>query len=334
MAKGSNQKLKLLYLLKIFWERTDDEHGLTMSEIIEALGDYNVQAERKSIYADMEALRQFDIDIIGEPQGRQYTYHLGSRMFEMAELKLLVDSVQAAKFITSQKTETLIKKIEEFVSNYEARQLQRQVYVAGRIKTDNEAIYYNVDKIHNAISNNVKIQFQYFQWNEKKEQELRRDGKVYDISPWALSWDDENYYLVGYDSEADSIKHYRVDKMLKIAETENLREGREKFDQFDMAAYSKKMFGMFAGEERRVNLVFENRFANVVVDRFGKDITFFKVDDEHFQVNVNVAVSRQFLGWVMSLGRGVKITGPDEVVEMMKEEVTRLWEDYVEEVCD
>lgn len=330
MAKGANQKLKLLYLLKILWERTDDEHGMTMQEIIEALAKYDVQAERKSIYADMEALRQFDIDVIGESKGKQYVYHLGSRMFEMAELKLLVDSVQSAKFITSQKTETLIKKIGGLVSNYEARQLQRQVYVSGRIKADNEAIYYNVDKIHIAIGNNEKISFQYFQWNEKKEQQLRRDGKMYHISPWALSWDDENYYLVGYDGETDSIKHYRVDKMQKISLTGERREGRERFANFDMAVYAKKMFGMFAGKECRVNLVFENRLANVVIDRFGKDVTFFKSDEEHFQINVNVAVSRQFLGWVMSLGSGVKITGPEEAVAMMREEVTRLWEEYGE----
>lgn len=328
MAKGANQKLKLLYLLKILWERTDDEHGMTMPEIIDALAQYDVQAERKSIYADMEALRRFDIDVIGETQGRQYVYHLGSRMFEMAELKLLVDSVQAAKFITSQKTETLIKKIAGLVSDYEARQLQRQVYVSGRIKTDNEAVYYNVDRIHIAIGNNEKISFQYFQWNEKKEQQLRRDGKIYHISPWALSWDDENYYLIGYDGETDSIKHYRVDKMQKICLTGEMRQGRERFASFDMAAYANKMFGMFAGEECRVNLVFENRLANVVIDRFGRDVTFFKVDEEHFQINVNVAVSRQFLGWVISLGSGVKITGPEEVVTMMREEVKRLWEEY------
>ncbi len=328
MAKGANQKLKMLYLLKIFWEDTDEEHGVTMPQLIDKLSGYGVEAERKSIYSDMESLRQFGMDIIGEPQGKQYIYYMGSRMFEMPELKLLVDSVQAAKFITERKTNQLIQKLEGLVSRHEAGRLQRQVYVSGRIKTENESIYYNVDKIHGAISDNVQISFQYFQWNVKKEQELRREGKVYQISPWALFWDDENYYLVGYDEEAKLMKHFRVDKMLRIQLLSEHRVGKEQFETFDMAAYTRKNFGMFSGEEQRVSISFPNDLAGVVLDRFGRDVIFFKMDEEHFQVNVRVAVSRQFLGWIMSLGKGVKILGPENVVSMMQEEVSRLWDTY------
>lgn len=196
MAKLPNQKLKILYLMKVLLEKTDESHSITMPEIIAELEAYGITAERKSIYNDMECLRQYGLDIIGEQYDRTYYYRIGNRQFELAELKLLVDSVQSAKFLTAKKSNRLIKKIEGLASKYEASQLHRQVYVAERIKTMNESIYYNVDNIHNAIAKNSKITFQYFQWNVKKEMELRKNGALYEVSPWALSWNDENYYLV------------------------------------------------------------------------------------------------------------------------------------------
>jgi len=328
MAGNPNQKLKLVYLMRILLEQTDETHSVSMKEILSALEVYGIIAERKSIYSDIETLRQYGMDIIGEQSGRTYYYHVGNRQFELAELKLLVDSVQSAKFITAKKSNELIKKIEGFASKYEAKQLHRQVYVAERVKTMNERIYINVDLIHEAIGDNRKIRFQYFQWNVKKEMELRHDGAFYEVSPWALSWDDENYYLVSYDSTAAKIKHFRVDKMLNIAMIEEKREGKETFRNFDMAVYAKKMFGMYDGEEREVKLLCENRFAGVMIDRFGKNIAMLSVDDEHFTVYVKVAVSSQFLGWIFALGSGVKIIAPDEVVEMAKTEIKRLSEQY------
>lgn len=328
MAKGSNQKLKLVYLMKMLLEKTDDMHSITMPEIISSLEAYDITAERKSIYADMEALRTYGMDIIGEQKNKTYYYHVGNRQFELAELKLLVDSVQSSKFITAKKSNELIKKIEGFSSKYEAKQLQRQVFVAERIKTMNESIYYNVDKIHSAIGTNVKIKFQYYQWNVDKKMELRKKGEFYCISPWALSWDNENYYLIGFDSEVDVIKHYRVDKMLTIELTDEKREGKEHFEKFDIAVYAKKMFGMFDGEEQTVKLEFENRFAGVVIDRFGKNVSFIRTDKDHFTVNVNVAVSVQFLAWVIALGEGARIVGPESVVAKMRNEVIRLVNQY------
>ena len=193
MPKGTNQKLKLLFLMQILQERTDDNHGLTMQEIIDALQACDVTAERKSIYTDIVLLNQWGLDIVMEGVGRNTCYKMAGRHFELAELKLLVDAIQSSKFITEKKSNELIKKLENQVSKYDAKLLQRQVYVSGRIKTINESIYYNVDTIHNAITNNCKIKFQYFQWNIKKEMELKRSGEVYEISPWALTWDDENY---------------------------------------------------------------------------------------------------------------------------------------------
>lgn len=328
MSKSPNQKLKLLYLMKILLERTDETHSITMPEIIEALAAYGVSAERKSIYNDIENLRLYGLDVIGAQEDRTYHYHIGNRQFELAELKLLVDSVQAAKFITAKKSNELIKKIEGLASKYEASQLHRQVFVAGRVKTMNESIYYNVDRIHTAIAENSRITFQYFQWNVEKKMELRHDGALYEVSPWSLSWDNENYYLIAYDSAEAKVKHFRVDKMLNITFVGKRRELKQVFQSFDMAAYDRKMFGMYGGREERVRIECDNSFAGVMIDRFGKDVSMIRLNDRRFAVNVEVAVSRQFLAWIMGLGEGVSLVGPDSVVELMRQEIDRLVNQY------
>lgn len=314
--------------MKIFLERTDETHSITMPEIIAALASYNISAERKSLYNDIDSLRLYGLDVIGNQENRIYSYRIGNRHFELAELKLLVDSVQSAKFITAKKSNELIKKIEGLASKYEASQLHRQVFVAGRVKTMNESIYYNVDRIHSAITQNVKITFQYFQWNVDKEMELRHNGELYEVSPWSLSWDDENYYLIAYDSAKEIIKHFRVDKILNIKSIEKEREGKQAFKSFDMAAYARKMFGMYGGKEESVRIECDNSFAGVMIDRFGKDISMIRIDDKRFFINVEVAVSRQFLAWIMGLGEGIKLSGPDNVVEMMRAEIDRLKKQY------
>lgn len=328
MPKGTNQKFKLYRLAQIMLEKTDDDHYITMPEILSSLEAYGVTADRKSIYNDLRDLEVLGIEVEGEPIGGRYHYHVLNRPFELPELKLLVDAIQSSKFITERKTNALIKKLEQLVSQYEAVKLQRQVYVSGRIKTMNESIYYTVDAIHNAISENKKIRFQYYQWNVKKEMELRHGGAFYHISPWGLSWDDENYYLVGYDSESDTLKHYRVDKMLHIQMSDEKREGQEHFERLNMADYAKKSFGMFGGKEQKVKLLVKNELAGVMIDRFGKDIMMIPKEENYFTVNVDVHISNQFLGWVFSLGDGVKIISPDEVVEQMKQEVERLQQQY------
>lgn len=331
MPRGTNQKFKLYRLAKIMLERTDDDHYITMPEIIDALGEYDITADRKSIYSNLRDLEVLGIEVEGEKVGNRFHYHVVSRTFELPELKLLVDAIQSSKFITESKTNALIKKLEQLVSKYEAMKLQRQVFVSGRIKTMNESIYYSVDAIHHAISENKKIRFQYFQWNVKKEMELRHNGAWYHISPWGLSWDDENYYLVGYDSDGGKIKHYRVDKMLHIQMTDEKREGKECFKKLDMADYARKSFGMYGGKEQKVKLRVANDLAGVIIDRFGKNVMMIPEDEAHFTVNVDVHVSKQFLGWIISLGEGVKIISPDEVVDQMKKEIERLARQYLYE---
>lgn len=323
-----HQKLKILYLAKILLEHTDVNHDITLQEIIDKLKLYDVTAERKSLYDDLAQLDDFGIKIKKTKYDKTYHYQVINRDFELAELKLLVDSVASAKFITEEKSNELIKKIEKLASKPDAAMLQRQVYVAGRVKAMNNDILNNVDVIHHAISRNLQISFQYFQWNTKKEQELRKDGKIYEISPWGLCWNDENYYMIGYDADADKIKHYRVDKMLHMQINTRKREGRNKFNEIDMAAYSKKMFSMFDGEEQNVEMICDNSLAGVMIDRFGKDVRMLKVDDDHVRVSVKVAASSHFIHWVMALGDGARISAPKSLVEEVQKEIKRLSEQY------
>lgn len=319
MSRGTNQKFKFTYLMKIMLEKTDDEHSLTMPQIMEELEKYDVTAERKSIYTDFQDMTEkFGVEIIKEQIGRETYYHVGAREFELAEVKLLIDAIQSSKFITQTKSRELITKIKSFVSEHQAKQLQRQVYINDRVKTMNESVYYNVDDIHTAINQNKKIRFKYFKWDINTKLVPRHNGDWFIVSPWALTWDDENYYMVAFDDLDSKIKHYRVDKMMHISIEEEKRSGRDVFRNFDMAEYSKATFGMYQGQKAKVKIQFANYMCGVFIDRFGKDISFRPIDDEHSELHVDVNVSPQFFGWIFSLGKDVKVIGPSEVVERMK----------------
>lgn len=314
MAKSDNQKLKMMYIKKMLEENTDENHPMTMQGILKKLESYGIKAERKSIYSDIEQLNHFGMDIVfkkEQPSG----YYVASRDFELAELKLLVDAVQASKFITERKSRELIKKLERQASVHDGHKLQRHVIVANRIKSMNESIFYNIDKIHQAILNNVKVSFKYAVWTSAKKLEPKKNGKLYVISPWALTWNEENYYMIGYDSEAGKVKHYRVDKMLKIGLTDDTRDGREKFDGFDIAKYNKQTFGMFAGDETDLMLDIDKEMIGVVLDRFGADIAVRDISEGQCRARVKVNVSSQFFAWLCGLGTKVKIAEPAEVAE-------------------
>lgn len=323
-----NQKLKIMYLMKILLEETDEDHDLTLNEIVEKLKAYNVTAERKSLYSDIENLRTFGLDIIGMQYGKTYHYKVASRQFQLVELKLLVDAVQSSRFITEKKSDELIAKLESYASKYEAKKLARQVNVNGRVKTMNERIYYSVDKIHEALNEESQIKFQYFTWTADKKMELKHGGAYYSVSPWALCWDDEKYYLVGYDNREYKIKHFRVDKMADVSVVYEEREGKEEFSKMQMSEYTNRLFGMFDGNLETVTLLCENHAANVIIDRFGTDIPLMKTDAEHFTVRVRVSVSKLFLSWIMAIP-GVKIVAPERTVDMMKSEIKRLQEMYL-----
>ncbi len=310
MAKTYNQKMKLLHILRVLNEKTDENHYLTAAQLIEELDKEGIRAERKSIYSDIEELVEYGYDIIHVKSRVNGGYYMGSREFELAELKLLVDAVQASKFITKKKSEELIKKIEKLTSVYEAKSLQRQVYVTNRIKTDNEGIYYNVDDIHNAILNNKKIKFQYMDWAITKELKPRKNGQWYEVSPYALIWAEERYYLVGYSGNDEEIRHYRVDKIGKLEILNEKREGMDNPGTFDVAAYSNKMFGMYGGTAESVTIGFPQKMTGVFIDRFGKEIDIRKREEDYLSVRVSVVPSGQFYGWIAGLGKEVKIMGP------------------------
>ena len=319
MPRGSNQKFKFTYLMKIMAEKTDDEHSLTMPQILEELEKYEVSAERKSIYEDFKDMSKLGIDVIKEQRGRETFYHIAGREFELAEVKLLIDAVQSAKFITQKKSKSLISKVKNFVSEHQAKQLQRQIVINDRVKTMNESVYYNVDDIHTAINQNRKIKFKYYKWDIDKKLVERHGGSYFVVSPWALLWDDENYYMIAFDDWDNKIKHYRVDKMMYTEVGNDERAGKEEFKNFDMAKYSKATFGMYHGEKTKVCIKFANHMCGVFIDRFGKDTLFRKIDENHSELIVDINVSPQFFGWIFSLGNDVKIVSPREVVNELRE---------------
>lgn len=326
MPKSSNQKLKTLYILDILKAKTDENHGITMQKLLSELESRGVVAERKSVYDDIAVLRDvYGADIHSTRAGAGSEYALVSREFELPELKLLVDAVQSSRFITHKKSMELIKKLETLTGDEGARSLRGQVYVANRIKAMNETIYYNVDAINDAITHNRKITFKYFEWTPEKKKRLRRDGMLYNVSPHALCWDDENYYLVAFDSLSGKMRHYRVDKMLDIAVTDEKREGE--LGNFDTALYSKRIFGMYGGREERVTVRFENSLAGAVIDRFGADVMMIP-HGEYFNVTVDVSVSPTFFSWLTSFGARAEILSPETVVKEFKDRLKCILDKY------
>ncbi len=318
MAKTTNQKKKLAVLMNIFAERTDASHPMSIKELIAALEAFDIKAERKTVYSDIEALKELgnDIQMI---RGKTTGYYLTKREFELPELKLLADAVRASKFITEKKSEQLIKKLSRLANCHDRASLNREIFVSNKAKSENEDIYLTVDRIHEAMESDRKISFGYFSWTHEKKKELRRNGARYTVSPFALVWDDSNYYLVGFDDGKSEIRHFRVDKMLKTALCQEKRRGKEEFESFDIRSYSGAVFGMFGGEKQRVTLSCANRLANVIIDRFGQDTVILKESDSRFRVHVNVVASPMFLGWVLSFQGEISIVSPENVLRAAEE---------------
>ena len=321
---AENEKLTILHLMDMLLERTDRDHTMTADMICAVLEkEYEVVCSRKTVYRDIARLKEYGLKI-EQLRGSTPGYYIDERTFALAELKLLVDAVQSSKFITEQKSRELIRKLGSLTSQENSKQLQRQVYIYNRPKTINDAIYQNVDTIHDAIRANRQVTFRYLEWTMKKQLRKRHDGRLYQVSPWSLTWDDENYYLVGYDQDSEMIRHYRVDKMQDISLTHDKRLGREQFRDFDLAAYAKKTFGMYGGEDTRVTLLCDESLAGVIIDRFGKDIMMIPKDEHTFSVTVLVTVSPQFFGWITGIGTGIRITGPEHVKEAYREHLRKV----------
>lgn len=334
MPKNPKQKQKLLYIMKFFTERTDEEYGVTVADIIEYLDGYGIAAERKSIYNDIETLRDFGMDIVKTKVGKISLFSLVSRDFETQELKLLVDAVQCSKFITQKKSRELIRKIESLTSENQAKAMHRQVIVANRVKTSNEEIYRNIDSLNRAINSRRKISFYYTRWEvartgAKKIVRVRRhDGQRYLLTPKALTWDDENYYLIAYDSVAGLLKHFRVDKMEDIVVEEERADSVKAIDQFDLAAYTKQVFGMYGGELVKVKMRFADELIGVVVDRFSDKVFISPNSDGTFTVATEVMLSPQFFGWLFSFGDKAKLLTPKAAREQFAAYLDEVREVY------
>jgi len=324
MPRSASQKGKLLVLYRFLLRETDEEHPATVQEMIEELARWGIAAERKSIYRDMEALRGLGLDVQCR-KGRSTGWFVGERDFEPAELKLLVDAVQSSRFLTAKKSNALIRKLEGLASVHQARQLQRQVYVDRRVKTMNESIFYNVDKLHEAIGSNRSVSFLYFEYNARKERIFRRDGERYQVSPCGLIWDSENYYLAGWDGAHQEVRHYRVDKMADIQLTDQARYAPL---DWDPEGYTRRHFNMYSGRQGRVRLRCAASLAGVVLDRFGRDVTLVPDGPDHFTVILDAVVSPPFWGFLFTLGDGVEVLAPDWAREEFQVRLAKVAELY------
>lgn len=311
MPKNEKQKQKLFRLLEIFMRETDAEHGISMAEIIAYLNDYGICAERKSIYDDISALGELGFSISHNSE-KPPKYMLDTGIFELAELKMLVDAVQSSKFITAGKSREIIEKLSLFASRRQSRELSRQVYVEDRVKTLNSASIYSIDAIHTAINEGRQLSFKYFDYNGEKKKVFRRDGAAYRVSPCALLWDDEKYYLVAYDEDVGIRKNFRVDKMQDARPVDSLKISDGALDGFKAADYSRKIFGMYGGREELVTLECREKLAGAVIDRFGTDPVFIKTDFG-FKLSIRVMVSPTFFAWVLGFGEDMRIIAPDSV---------------------
>lgn len=312
MPKQSNQKLKLMYIQKLFFEKTDENNTITVNDIISYLNTVGISAERKSIYDDIEALQSFGLDIV-KRKTKTHDYYLASRDFELSEIKMLIDSVQSSRFITHKKSLELIKKLETLTSHEQSKALRRQVHLLDRIKSMNESVLYNVDAIHNAISQNKKISFRYWNWAVSREHVYKKNGEPITVNPTALTMDNDNYYLICYSVKHNDFTHYRVDKMEKVEMLEIECENPEEI--FNPAVYMKSVFAMYGGDVTDVRIRFDNSVAGVVIDRFGKDVFLRKDDDNHFIVNLKVSVSPTFLTWILGFGELAQILSPEWVID-------------------
>lgn len=311
MPKSENQKGKLLAVLDYLRTQSDEEHPVTTQMLVEHLKTRGIAAERKSVYSDLTALSDYGYDIQRLP-GRNGGVYLGSRAFELPELKLLVDAVQASRFITKKKSDALIAKLEGLTSRHQASQLQRQVFVGGRVKSMNESAYYSVDAIHTAISRHRMVTFRYFDLDRRKEKVYRRGGESYTVAPYCLVWDNAQYYLVGREPGGEETRHYRVDKMDAVTVTATPAEVPK---DFDPGAYVGRYFSMFSGRTARVRLACREEAAGVILDRFGREVMLVPRDGGGFTVTLDVVVSPQFWGWLAALGDLAKPEAPAWVAE-------------------
>ena len=326
MARNEKQKQKLFRILEMLMRESDDEHGLSINEIIARLSEMGIKAERKSIYDDFSVLEELGFPV-SKLAARPPKYTLDKRIFELPELKMLVDAIEASKFITAGKSREIISKLEIFAGVHRSRELSRQVYVEDRVKTQNNLTIYSIDAIHTAINEKKKLSFKYFYYDSNKNRVLRNDGTPYVVTPLGLIWNDENYYLVALDEKADVVKNFRVDKMLGASVMSWNSASDERIIKFNPADYSRKIFGMYGGEEELVTLECKEKLAGVMLDRFGTELSFIKTDFG-FKFTIRLIISPNFYAWVLGFGSDVRILTPGSVRREFANHLRKIAENY------
>ena len=305
----------LLLLQRYLYEHTDDRHPVSVADILAFWQEHGIQAGRKSVYSAIEVLQSSGMDIVCV-KSTQNRYFVGERLFELPELKLLVDAVESSRFITEKKSTALIKKLGHLTSTAQAEQLNRRIYMGGTPKPENESIYYNVDTIHNAVQKKQQITFQYFEYTPKKEKILKHDGYKYRFSPYAMIWNRDCYYAVGWSEKHGKIAQFRVDRMTAV---EPLEHTAVQTPDFDPAEYVRKVFGMYPDNLCTVELLCNNEVMRSVIDRFGENVWTETVDEQHFRATVEVAPSPPFFSWVFTFSGKIRIVSPAAVLEEMRD---------------
>ncbi len=332
MAGVQKSKLKLLYIVDILRKKTDENHYLAATEICDELSQLDIPAERKSIYNDIDILREYGFDIIHTGSKNRGGYFLGAREFELAELRLLSDAVQAANFISQKKTNQLVQKIESFASEKQAKILHSQVYVDNRPKCKNEEIYYTISLLDEAISAKVKVNFTYTRRRITEEFKTAKEEKSFTVSPYALIWSDDHYYLVCNNEKYDNLMHLRIDKIKHLEKTSlparHFSEVSDYKNYFDSADYASKLFNMYSGEPKPVEFICNNDTLEPMLDRFGENVKIQKYDDEHFVLRTNVASSEGLVAWIVQFGGRVKVKSPNDLIYSVKQKAAEILEIY------
>ena len=311
----ANNQLRMLLLLRFLYEHSSEENPVSAMDILEFWNSKGIHTDRKSVYGDIAVLKEFGVDIVQHGK-RQNLYFIGSRLFELPELKLLVDAVESSHFITRKKSEDLLRKLAVLASREQVWQLERPVYMEGTAKQDNEGIYYIVDMIHTAIQEQKQITFQYIEYTPEKKRVLKHEGYRYFFSPYALIWSRDFYYAVGWSEKHDKLAQFRVDRMTCV----NLIERPAvSIPDFDPATYVHQVFGMYGTEPQTVELLCDNYTMRSIIDRFGEDAQTELADPGHFKATVNVAPSPPFFAWVFTFDGAIRIIEPPEIVAKYQE---------------
>ena len=332
MAGVQKSKLKLLYLVDILRKKTDENNYLAATEICDELSQLDIPAERKSIYNDIDILREYGFDIIHTGSKNRGGYFLGAREFELAEIRLLSDAVQAANFISQKKTNQLVEKIESFASEKQAKILHSQVYVDNRPKCKNEEIYYTISLLDEAISAKVKVSFTYTKRRITEEFKTAKEEKNFTVSPYALIWSDDHYYLVCNNEKYNNLMHLRIDKIKHLEKTNlparHFSEVSDYKNHFDSADYASKLFNMYSGEPKPVEFICNNDTLEPMLDRFGENVKIQKYDDDHFVLRTNVAASEGLVSWIVQFGGRVKVKSPNDLIYSVKQKAAEILELY------